>query len=116
MSVFTWGRAFPFGAPTTGSTAPEAVDLHIQCADATPVAVAAGYRHSLALYGDGGVWSLGHNTEGQLGRRGAYHNAARRKGLDGQGAPRVPPRRRRLRVQVCLRLPHRWSWPATSPW
>lgn len=76
MSSYTWGRevAVPSAVGVSSNVvhvAPTARDLHVTSASASgPAAVSAGYRHSLILFDDGSMWSLGSNAQGQLGRKG----------------------------------------------
>lgn len=76
--VFAWGSNFHgqlgnFGVPMTGTGAASRVPVPVVFANTSSLygvtAVAAGGFHSLALKGDGTVYSWGYNGFGQLGDR-----------------------------------------------
>jgi len=84
-TVWTWGenmkyqlgRTTPMQGPdyapsnTPGQVVEGLVDCTVTTSYKTKPMVAAGYRHSAALKGDGTVWTWGNNEYGQLGN-GTY--------------------------------------------
>ena len=70
-TVWAWGRNYDgqLGNGTVAGDEPLPVTVPVRVSGLSGVIqIAAGARHSMALKGDGTVWTWGANTSGQLGR------------------------------------------------
>jgi alpha-tubulin suppressor-like RCC1 family protein len=88
VTIWSWGDN-DYGQLGTGtSSGAEVNPVTVSLPHGTVItAIAAGYKHSLALDSSGYVWAWGADTEGQLGRDGTGLNPTPKKVVDAAGNP-----------------------------